>query len=116
MSHEDVIEDAERRTRRKFYKELISRLTVVPDPADEDARETFEYHVGDVAWAAHLMANACGQEAVLDVLSQLTRQLSESDYWNALERQRQTIKQNIEDMREQYPELWEQMQKSAHLG
>ena len=113
MSSTDVIEDAERRTRRKFYDDLVSRLTVLPDPADEVAVEAHEYHVGDIAWAAHLMASACGRDAILDVLKQLTQQMSESTYWDALERQKQAIIQNAEELKDKYPEVWEHYREVA---
>lgn len=113
MADTDVIEEAERRTRRRFYNDLVGRLTVLPSAADERARETFEYHVGDVAWAAHLMANVCGQAAVLDVLKQLTLQLSESQYWDALEQQREAIRQNAEELKDKFPELWEHYRQAA---
>lgn len=116
MSYADVVEDAERRTRRKFYNDLIARLTVVPDPSDEAALETYEYHVGDLAWAAHLMANVCGQQAVLDTLRQLTQQLSESEYWIALETEKENIRRNVEEMKDEHPLLWEHYREMTRTG
>jgi hypothetical protein len=113
MSSTDVIEDAERRTRRKFYDDLVSRLTVMPDPADEAALETHEYHVGDIAWAAHLMARACGRDAILDVLKQLTHQMSESSYWDSLEQQKRAIMESAEELKDKYPEVWEHYREVA---
>lgn len=111
MSESDVIEDAERRTRRKFYDDLVSRLDVSPDPRDTVASEAHEHHVGDVAWAAHLMARVCGKAAILDVLEKLTQQMGESAYWDALERQKEAIKRNAEELKDQYPQVWEHFQE-----
>lgn len=113
MSSTDVIEDAERRTRRKFYADLVSRLTVLPDPADEAAVEAHEYHVGDISWAAHLMARTCGRDSILDVLQQLTQQMSESTYWDTLERQQRAIMQSAEELKDKYPEVWEHYREAA---
>ena len=113
MPYSDVIEDAERRTRRKFYDNLVSRLTILPDPSDPTALELHEYHVGDVAWAAHLMASVCGKEAILDVLGQLSQQMSESAYWDALEQEKEAIRKNAEDLKDDYPEVWESYQEAV---
>ena len=113
MPYSDVIEDAERRTRRRFYHNLVNRLSVLPDPSDATAVELHEYHVGDVAWAAHLMASVCGKEAILDVLGQLAQQMSESAYWDALEQEKAAIRQNAEDLKDDYPEVWAAFQETA---